>query len=547
MPPLLARSRPNMTKRNNLRLQVTNFGPIAAAEIDLRPLTVFVGPSNTGKSYLAILIYALHRLFNGNASILPELLGSTIAASPFFAHGLIEGSGRKSKSEMDIDLLVTWAGKLQHQINNNDYRIEVPRDVMSLISSSVSLPGFEDPSAVEIRRCFNIDDVQRLISRNGALNSSINIVKQQQEDKCLPIAPLTYSYAINNTGFNFISSVSEHIPERILGEYRKTPDDDVLINRLSPYDLELDEFFSDEDQDFIRTIYGMPRYAATLLTPVLAHIVGSAIVGPLDRIAYYLPADRAGVMHAHRIVVSSLISRASHAGLRPETPRAVLSGVMADFLETLIGLGDLPAEPSPPDHEISARLERGMLRGEILSEKSEVGYPVFSYRPRGWKENIPLINSSSMVSELAPVILYLRHVVRPGEVLIIEEPEAHLHPAMQVEFIRQLAAAVRAGIRVMLTTHSEWVLEELANLVRLSDLPESQWERVASADVAIMPEEVGVWLFRHDDASGGSKVQEIRLDVDSGGFPTEYDDVAMDTYNKWARIGNLLEGTDYGS
>ena len=39
----------------------TDFGPIAKAEIDLRPLTVFVGPSNTGKSYLAILLYALHK------------------------------------------------------------------------------------------------------------------------------------------------------------------------------------------------------------------------------------------------------------------------------------------------------------------------------------------------------------------------------------------------------------------------------------------------------------------------------------------------------
>ena len=45
-------------------LKVTNFGPIKKAEIQLRPLTVFIGPSGTGKSYLAGLIYALHRCFN---------------------------------------------------------------------------------------------------------------------------------------------------------------------------------------------------------------------------------------------------------------------------------------------------------------------------------------------------------------------------------------------------------------------------------------------------------------------------------------------------
>ncbi len=34
-----------------VEIAVENFGPIAEANIDLRPLTVFVGPSNTGKTY----------------------------------------------------------------------------------------------------------------------------------------------------------------------------------------------------------------------------------------------------------------------------------------------------------------------------------------------------------------------------------------------------------------------------------------------------------------------------------------------------------------
>jgi len=50
----------------SIELEVADFGPIAEARIDLRPLTVFVGPSNTGKSYLAILIYALHKIFSGD-------------------------------------------------------------------------------------------------------------------------------------------------------------------------------------------------------------------------------------------------------------------------------------------------------------------------------------------------------------------------------------------------------------------------------------------------------------------------------------------------
>ena len=42
-----------------MKLTVKNFGPIREAEeIEIAPLTVFVGHSNTGKSYLAMLAYA---------------------------------------------------------------------------------------------------------------------------------------------------------------------------------------------------------------------------------------------------------------------------------------------------------------------------------------------------------------------------------------------------------------------------------------------------------------------------------------------------------
>ena len=44
---------------SSYQVDVENFGPIAKARVDVRPLTVFVGPSNTGKSYLAVLLYAL--------------------------------------------------------------------------------------------------------------------------------------------------------------------------------------------------------------------------------------------------------------------------------------------------------------------------------------------------------------------------------------------------------------------------------------------------------------------------------------------------------
>ena len=65
--------------------------------------------------------------------------------------------------------------------------------------------------------------------------------------------------------------------------------------------------------------------------------------------------------------------------------------------------------------------------GHVRVDRSATGYPNFTYRPKDWKKDLPLMQASSMVSELAPVVLYLRHVVRRGDLLIIEEPESHLH------------------------------------------------------------------------------------------------------------------------
>ena len=54
-------------------ISVENFGPIECGSIGLRPLNVFVGPSNTGKTYLAVLIYALHRVLGGFPKFPPVL------------------------------------------------------------------------------------------------------------------------------------------------------------------------------------------------------------------------------------------------------------------------------------------------------------------------------------------------------------------------------------------------------------------------------------------------------------------------------------------
>lgn len=248
-------------------------------------------------------------------------------------------------------------------------------------------------------------------------------------------------------------------------------------------------------------------------------------------------------MHSHQTVVASMVSRAPLTGLGSDVSVPNLSGVLADFLVQLLSLGSRHSnQTAKREPRVKNNIENRILLGAIQTDLSDADYPSFFFQPRGGQEQLPLMNSSSMVSEIAPIVLYLRQVVAIGDVLIIEEPESHLHPAMQVELVRQLAAVVKSGVRIILTTHSEWVLEALANLVHLSDVEDAKRPESLKEEPALDQEEVGVWLFEQQPDRLSSRVKELPLDVDLGGFASGYDRIARQTYNRWADIENLLHG-----
>ena len=215
--------------------------------------------------------------------------------------------------------------------------------------------------------------------------------------------------------------------------------------------------------------------------------------------------------------------------------------MLADFLDQLIAMGERRGGTRRRFSErIAKPLESNLLGGAVRVRKT-TGYPTFAYRPEGWEDDLPLMRASSMVSEIAPVVLYLRHLVQPGDLLIIEEPEAHLHPAVQTVLAEELARLVQAGVRIVITTHSDWLVEQIGNLVRLSGLPEDQRDGLTGADAALSPQQVGVWLFTPGDADEGSVVKEITLDPETGLFPTDYDAVSEALYDQSAQIFNRIQ------
>ena len=512
-----------MDAQENLQLSVADFGPIAKAKIDLRPLTVFVGPSNTGKSYLAILIYALHKFFSGRqfTPLRYRIVDRTIFNRRYGFEDPTISPGEFEILRDWIDNTILKSAKVPRNLST-----KLPTSVADIVRPLLNNISYQNDIWNDVvAREFGVEDTRSLIRNRISNGTSVAITRPNSPE--FRDEPFKYHFSIKGTQAEIFSVIPRAVPLTLTKEYSYTFHRTIRRSTGVPINDLMSN--SEETQYLVRSIL-------TRLTEA----VGSSIVNPLTRSAHYLPADRTGVMHAHRVVVRSIIAQAPRAGLQYETPLPQLSGVLADFLEQLIGLENRRIRN--PKDDLATKIERDILHGEVIVERSEVGYPEFLYRPIDWKhDSLRLMNTSSMVSELAPIVLYLRHVVRPGEVLIIEEPESHLHPKMQVELTRHLAAAVKAGVRVLITTHSEWVLDELASLVYVSELPKSRRNGIIGAEYALDPEEVGAWLFEPKNKPKGSHVKEIKFDADYAGFRSGFDDVAIDNHNKYAEISDRIE------
>ena len=90
------------------------------------------------------------------------------------------------------------------------------------------------------------------------------------------------------------------------------------------------------------------------------------------------------------------------------------------------------------------------------------------YKPKGTKLRLPMSQSSSSVRSLLAIGFYLRCVVEKGDLLIIDEPELNLHPKNQRRIARLFARLVNLGVKVFITTHSDYIVKELNTLIMLN-------------------------------------------------------------------------------
>lgn len=82
---------------------------------------------------------------------------------------------------------------------------------------------------------------------------------------------------------------------------------------------------------------------------------------------------------------------------------------------------------------------------------------------------VPLHLASSSAIEMSN--LYFYFLINFGErdrLLIIDEPESHLDPINQMKLARAMVRYVNSGGKVLISTHSDYIVKEISNLIMLN-------------------------------------------------------------------------------
>ena len=133
--------------------------------------------------------------------------------------------------------------------------------------------------------------------------------------------------------------------------------------------------------------------------------------------------------------------------------------------------------------------------------------------------------AASSIKEISPLLFLLKN--RPGKnaAICLEEPEAHLHPSMQIQVADLIAECINNGFLFHITTHSDYFMDRLNQLIKLGNIRKKNETTFKEYCVAnglsektfLDGDNVKAYFFHRDDETGKVVIEE--LPVEEGGIP----------------------------
>lgn len=417
-----ANDKPN----DGLELTLSDFGPISRGTIDMRPLTILVGPNGCGKSHVTTLLHSII-----NAECMPDdfldfgkktSLGMTLVAEA----ARIMDAHKTGSNPVKSDICKTYAHKT----------LQVFYDLLA-----ANFPGGYEKLVKSGKEHFDLGVKSRVlegrIRYDGKISADIN-------------------HKMHSTvNFKKSVSVNDLNMSRMIDKAGGT--NSITIPDVSDGTIE----------------------ASIILPALTARLLST--YPPRNRSVYF-PAERGGLTLANKSLMLRFYGSmgAAHAS----SLDSEITNVSTQFLELLLDSDENKTEFAHfVDH-----FEETALHGSIVTQKNPNRFLTLAFKQDG--RTLPLARSASSAKDLAVFLFYLRCVAKRGETVVLEEPETALYPDNQIRLARLIAILVNTGLNMIITTHSPYFLEQLSHCVmagssetgKTSEFPEK--ERLDKTKVA---------------------------------------------------------------
>lgn len=207
----------------------------------------------------------------------------------------------------------------------------------------------------------------------------------------------------------------------------------------------------------------------------------------------YLTAERIGPREYYTMVD---LARRTVVGARGENA----IGLLFQFREHAV-LKELAIDGTPPLllRQVEARLAQFFPRTSIdIQHVPKTNFVLLGLRTSDATDHHRPINVGFGITQVLP-ILVAALAAGKDELLLIENPEVHLHPAGQAQMGLFLAEVAAAGVQVIVESHSDHVFNGIRRSVKSKRLS---------------PDDVVLHFLRSRDEKGGQQVTTPTLDAD---------------------------------
>ena len=465
-----------------MKFHFKNIGPINEAELELGNLTIIAGLNNTGKTYLVYTLYGFLKDWKdwpGINNFLQDRTKNSLAknqpvqtfqgATPFIS----------------IEQL---AAKL---IQHGQYEYAISREALNNERRAMISVLTREFSELRIPRIFS--------SPTSAFeNASISV----DFDDDFPQAPIRLTTEYATSGSISIEYREEGVTFSLkrLGKKRIRPDEISWMLSFAYLQFLLGElpepFIISAERFGISLFYKELDFTKNRLVEMLQELrdeKGS------DRISPYMLIDKTASRYALPI---------------------------KDNIDYTRSISDLVKKKSKLEGTKLHDDVKHIMGGYYKSDDNDIRFVSKARKDRRF--DIPLHLASSSARGLSDLYFYLRHKAERNHLLMIDEPESHLDTKNQVLLARMLSHIIRSGIKVLLTTHSDYLLKEVNNLIMLSNPFRGKDNLINKlkyrVDEYIPPESLRCYVAENGQLS--------RCEVDKSGVDIPVFDQTIDAINE---------------